>query len=954
MKPIVCRLGPAALASAMILSCTAPQAYTVPGGAVLPLKEGVCHEGGAVLRLTAVDSAVVRMEITADTSASRQSLIVVPQDSFEAYRTALGRRSVTLETPLLKVKAFSDGGVRFRDKRSGRELLRSLGDGLELRSVEVEGKDGYAWKTVWSTPGDGPLYGLGQQQTLRLDHRGEDEDLFQYNTKISVPFIAGEGWALLWDSYSQGRWGNPECLQIGEVFKLYDKEGRPGSLTGTYQVKDVPEPFVRAEDSLYFENEQAVSNLPPLPLKGAHVEYDGYIEADKTGDYHFILYYAGYQKLSIGGEELVPERWRAAWNPNSYRFTAHLRARHKTPIHLEWLPDGDVSYLGLRVSPLYGRQNDITISAEMDSEIDFYFMAGRNHDELVGSYRRLTGRASLLPLWAFGFWQSRERYVTQDEIVGTAREMRERGIPFDNIVQDWQYWASDQWGSHEFEASRFPDPEAMLDEIHSLDARYMISVWPKFYANTAHYQELDAAGHIYPHAGEVGLVDWLGHRQSFYDAYSAEGREIFWRQMDESLYSRYGRKIDAWWMDASEPNLRDCLPMPYFKSLITPTALGPSTEYLNAYSLVNADAIYNGQRGVEPDRRVFLLTRNGFPGLQRYSTASWSGDIGTSWLDMEAQMAAGLGYCMSGLPYWGMDIGGFSVQDRFSAAEAAFRSSGEVGEDLFEWRELQTRWHQFGAFVPIFRTHGQWPWRELWNIDPSEGEAYNSILYYMRMRYRLMPYIYSLAAAVHFDDYTMMRSLSMDFPADKAVAGLYDQWMFGPALMPCPVYGYKARERKVHLPSGSGWYDFASGARLDGAQDIVADAPLSRMPLYVREGSVIPLGPAIESTARMPSQTLDIVIYAGADGHFSLYEDDGVSYGYERGEYSRIDMDWNDSRRELSISDLRGAWPAMPAERVLRIHVVDASHPLGYDAITLGAAPALTLHYKSEGGVYAL
>ena len=524
-----------------------------------------------------------------------------------------------------------------------------------------------------------------------------------------------------------------------------------------------------------------------------------------------------------------------------------------------------------------------------------------------------------MPKWALGFWQSRERYSTQDELVGTLRQFRERGIPVDNIVQDWQYWLDDQWGSHEFDPARYPDPEAMLDSVHAMHGRFMISVWPKFYTNTEHYKELKAAGYAYTHAEEDGLVDWLNHPQSFYDAYAEGGRKMFWRQVDETLYSRYGRKIDAWWMDASEPNLRDCLPMDYFKWLITPTALGPSTEYLNAYSIVNADAIYNGQRGIEPDRRVFLLTRSGFLGEQRYSTATWSGDIGTSWTDMRIQMAAGLDFSMSGIPFWGMDIGGFSVMSKFYNPA-----------NLDEWRELQTRWHQFGTFVPLFRTHGQWPRRELWNIAPAGSKAYESILWYMQLRYRLMTYLYSMAGAVYLNDYTIMRGLPMDFPDDPAVRDLSDQWMFGPALMACPVSEYKARSRSVYFPEG-GWYDFYTGEYFAGGRSRSIPAPYERMPLFVRAGSIIPFGPEIEWTGQKPDDDICLYIYAGADAHFDLYEDDGESYAYERGAYSIISISWNDAERELTFSPRQGSFPGMLENRRFRVVVVDPNKPHGYD-----------------------
>ena len=640
--------------------------------------------------------------------------------------------------------------------------------------------------------------------------------------------------------------------------------------------------------------------------------------------------------MFIGGNEVVPERWRAAWNPNSYKFDVRLKKGERTSLRVEWLPDGDVSYMGLRVAePQTGEERSkLSIWTEMCPEMDYYFIGGHSADDVISGYRTLTGRAQVMPKWVLGFWQSREHYSTASEITGAMAELRRRHIPVDNIVQDWQYWADDQWGSHEFEKKRYPDPEGMLDKIHALHGRFMISVWPKFYTNTAHYQELKAAGWVYPYAEEVGLKDWLGHEESFYDAYSEGGRKLFWKQMDESLYSRYGRKIDAWWIDASEPNLRDCLPMEFQKALTTPTALGPSTEYLNAYALVNADAIYNGQRSVDPDKRVFLLTRSGFAGLQRYSTASWSGDIAATWLDMRAQMSAGLGYSMSGIPFWGMDIGGFTVEDRFH------------GGDIDEWRELQTRWHQFGAFVPIFRAHGQWPHRELWNIDPDEGKAYQSILYYMRLRYNMMPYLYSMAGWVNTMDYTIMRGLPMDFPSDPAVKDISDQWMFGPAFMPCPVYEYGARSREVYLPEGSVWYDFYSGRSYSGGEKIVADAPYERMPLFVRGGSIVPMGPDMEWCDEKQPEVIDLYVYAGADCQFTLYEDDGLTYGYERGERSEITFFWTDSERELIIGERDGEYPGMLENRRFNVILVDFEHPVGYGGP--GSVPGEMVEYDGK------
>ena len=934
----------------LLTACSSPK--ETPAG------ETLACDNGQTVRIVPVSAEIIRVSVTGDgVFNDRESLVVLPQEAFTDYTLERTDSSFRLSTSAVTVEVDPrDGRIDFLHPDGSPWLIGGL---TQLTPVRVEGKDGYHTLVRFPSHCEEAFYGLGQHQTGEFNHKGTNEELYQYNTKISNPTVlSSEGYGLYFDAYSYSRWGNPDgFLPLGEVFTLYDKNGVEGTLTGTYRPKSGT-PLVRREVNLFFENEWAIRHLPDVPLNGAKVVYEGSIVAAETGDYHFTQYYAGFQRTVIGGEEVMSERWRPAWNPNSCRYTVHLEAGVKTPVRVEWDPDGDVSYIGLRCAPLLSPedQESLTFSSEFEPMLDFYFLAGGSYDGSIRAYRQLTGAAPLVPKWALGFWQSRERYATQEDLVGTLAELRRRHIPVDNIVQDWQYWKDDQWGSHAFDPERYPDPEKMLDDVHALHGRFMISVWPKFYTNTEHYRELKEAGYAYTHAEDSCLVDWLGHPTSFYDAYAEGGRKMFWRQMDESLYTKYGRKIDAWWMDASEPNLRDCLPLDYQKWLTTPTALGSSTEYLNAYALVNAKAIYEGQRSIEPDKRVFLLTRNGFAGLQRYSTASWSGDIGTSWTDMRMQIAAGLGYSMSGLPWWGMDIGGFSVMGKFY---------DPASQD--EWQELQTRWHQFGTFVPLFRTHGQWPRRELWNIAEEGSEAYESILYYMRLRYRLMPYIYSVAADVAFNGGTMMRGLPMDFPDDPVAGQISDQWMFGPSLMPCPVTEYKARSRSVYFPAGI-WYDFYTGAVIaasslrfdesDAASSLRAEAPESpglpttaapphgrslqtaglsgtsatpasgsvpapygRIPLFVRGGSIIPVGPAIEWTDEKPAEELLIVVYPGADGDFCLYEDDGVSYGYERGECSRIRFHWDDAARTLTVSPREGAYPGMETDRTFRIRL---------------------------------
>ena len=897
--------------------------YKVKGDTVTVKLENVQPGAPSQVRLQVMGPKLVRVSATQDgTFHDRKSLVVLPVKEKTRFSVEMEEGVVKVSTGEVVARVDpKDGKLSFTDA-SGKLLLASgAGGRMSFAPIEVEGKKAFSTQVVFDSPADEAFYGLGQQQTGEFDHKGLNEELYQYNTKISIPFIvSSKGYGLLFDAYSLSRWGNPNPYQhLGDVFKLYDKDGKEGALTGTYHTRD-GQTLVQREETLDYENERLIADLPKIPLEGAFVKYEGEIEAPVAGDYYFTQYYAGFQGTKIGGEEVMSRRWRPAWNPNSFRYCVHFEAGERKPVEVFWQPDGGVSYFSLKVGVPQSAEEQSRRSfwSEFEPQVDFYFMAGETYDEVISGYRTLTGKASLYPKWSLGFWQSRERYTTQDELVSTLAEMRRRGIPVDNIVQDWMYWKEDQWGSHEFDETRFPDPEKMLDDVHAMHGRFMISVWPKFYTNTEHYKELKAAGYAYTHAEDTAIVDWLGHGQSFYDAYSEGGRKMFWRQMDETLYSRYGKKIDAWWMDASEPNLRDCLPMDYLKWLLTPTAMGPSTEYLNAYSLVNADAIYNGQRAVDPDKRVFLLTRNGFAGLQRYSTASWSGDIGTSWYDMRMQMAAGLNYSMAGLPMWGMDIGGFSVMNKFHNPANAD-----------EWQELQTRWHQFGTFVPLFRTHGQYPRRELWNIAPEGSQAYESILSYMKLRYNLMPYLYSLAGAVHFEDYTMMRGLPMDFPGDPKVRDLSDQWMFGPALMPCPVYEYKARSREVYFPEG-GWYDFYTGAYIAGGQTLTADAPYERIPLYVRAGSIIPFGPDMQWSDEKPADNIRLYVYAGRDADFTLYEDDGVTYGYEKGAYATIPIHWDDASRTLTIGARKGSFPGMLEERTFTVVVVDPAHPAGF------------------------
>jgi alpha-D-xyloside xylohydrolase len=616
-----------------------------------------------------------------------------------------------------------------------------------------------------------------------------------------------------------------------------------------------------------------------------------------------------------------------------------MKTGNKYHLKLEWIPDGGVSYIGLKaLSPVAPEeQKKLSFYSEMGQDIRYYFIAGESIDDVISGYRTVTGKAQVMPKWSMGFWQSRERYKTEDELLDVLGEFRKRHIPIDNIVLDWSHWPVLEWGSHKFDAERFPDPKGMIQKVHDQNAHIMISVWPKFYHTTEHYKQFYDNGWMYKRAVEDSIRDWIypGYIGSFYDAFSPGARKLFWEQIKDNYYEK---GIDAWWLDATEPDILSNASIEYRKELMHPTALGPATQYFNAYALQNAKGIYEGQRSLNNNERVFILTRSGFAGIQRYGAVTWSGDIGTRWEDMKAQISAGINFAMSGLPYWTMDIGGFCVEKRYE-------KSREGSEDLAEWRELNTRWFQFGAFVPLFRSHGQFPFREIYNIAPAGHPAYESMLYYNKLRYRLMPYIYSLAGWTYQNDYTIMRGLAMDFADDQKVWDIGDQYMFGPSILVCPVYEYKARQRTVYLPVSAGWYRAETGEFLAGGQTLSAEAPYETMPVYIRAGSIVPLGPDIEYTTQKPADPLTIFVYAGADGSFDLYEDEGTNYNYEKGAFTSIPLEWSEKEKTLTIGDRTGQFTGMLNQRTFKVVIVSDQQAIALD---ITAQPYMTVDYNGS------
>jgi len=913
----------------VIAICSPTWEKTSDGAIVHPKVK--LENGAKSIALKVMSDKIIRVVASpVEVITDHNSICVVNNAAIPtSFKVLEQKDSLVLSTSKLTVKvSLSSGEVTFLDEK-GNRILKERKSGKSFSPIAVENTKGYSFSQVFESPDNEAFYGLGQHQSDEFNYKNRNEILFQYNTKVSVPFVvSNKNYGLLWDNYSVTKFGDPRDYSEMSLFKLYNQKGEEGGLSAFYYTNsDTNRVFVeRKESAIDYENIETVKSFPEkFNFNNAKIVWKGQIEPQESGLFHFKLYYAGYTKVYIDNKLVVAERWRTSWNPNTWKFTQNLEKGKKYTIRLEWKPDGGTSYIGLKaLSPRSKEdQGNLALSSEMGDQIDYYFIRGNNMDDVISGYRQITGKAQIMPKWAMGYWQSRERYKSSAELLSVVKEYRKRNIPIDNIVLDWSYWPVDAWGSHEFDPKYFPDPAGMVKQVHDLNAHIMISVWPKFYYTTDNYKAFDSKGWMYRQAVKDSVRDWIGtgYIGSFYDAYNPDARKLFWSQIQEKIYTK---GFDAWWMDASEPDILSNASIEYRKKLMTPTYLGPSTKYFNAYALENAEAIYDGQRSVDPDKRVFLLTRSGFAGLQRYSTATWSGDIGTRWEDMKAQISAGLNYAISGIPYWTMDIGGFCVENRYTRAR-------EGSEDLEEWRELNSRWYQFGAFCPLFRSHGQTPYREIYNMAPESHSAYKSMVFADKLRYRLMPYIYTLAGKTHFEDYTIMRAMVLDFSGDAAVENIGDQYMFGPSLMVAPVYTYKARNREIYFPKANGWFDFYSGKYINGGQKLTVDAPYERIPLYVKEGSIVPFGSEIQYTGEKTNGEITLYVYTGKDCEFKLYEDEGVNYNYEKGAYSTILLRYNEKSHKLTIGERNGKFEGMSETRKINIVWVSKEKPVLFD-----------------------
>ncbi len=557
-------------------------------------------------------------------------------------------------------------------------------------------------------------------------------------------------------------------------------------------------------------------------------------------------------------------------------------------------------------------ETEVTIDAA--SSLRYYFIAGPAFDQIIAGIRHLSGEVPMLPRWAYGYLQSKERYETAQELIDVVGEYRERDIPLDCIILDWHSWSGDLWGQKTLDPDRFPDPQAMTAALHRHDVKLMVSIWPHMRGNGPNQVEMAEAGHL------------LGNK-STYDAYSPEARQMYWKHANEGLFSN---GVDAWWCDCTEPFEADWSgshrPDSYTRMRINCTEAKRYLDpmYINGYSLAHSKGLFEGQRSTGSNKRVVNLTRSGSVGQHRYNTITWSGDIEARWSRLRKQIADGLNFTITGSPRWTWDIGAFFVKP---GTQWFWDGQYPEGNQDPGYRELYLRWLQASVFLPIFRSHGTDTAREVWRFGKPGEPYYDAIKASIELRYRLLPYLYSLAGWECQRGYTTFRNLAFDFREDPETHDIADQFMCGPSLMVCPVlapqeYGPDSapitdapKQRKVYLPTchgkGAFWYDFHTHKRYEGGEWIDVDTPINRIPVFAPAGSIVPLGPVVRHASESCDVPWVLHVFPGADGSFDIYEDAGDGYGYEQGEYTWQHLTWDDAKADLTVHPVQGSYPSM-------------------------------------------
>lgn len=774
------------------------------------------------------------------------------------------RQSVRGEVTVFKLKDMrvtadnQSGRIEVSD-RKGQILFTALAH--ELKEGTVQGEPAKeAWLSI-DSPCDEFLYGLGQFQDGYLNVRGLTRRLTQVNTQISVPFLlSSRGFGLLWNNYGLTDFNPAETKA-----RMTRTEESGNEVTVNVTSTEGTRKETRRENSF-----KTVINIK------------------EDGKYSILLdvgqKMARRHNLSIDGIQVLDVR--NLWLPPTTSVIVDLKAgQHELTAELERGDDPTV---------FYRKVDDNTVFRSPVAEcVDYTVFAG-NADEIIASYRAVTGNVPMLPSWAFGYIHCRERFHSQEELLATARRFRKEEIPIDLIVQDWQYWGKYGWNAMRFDEQHYPDPAQMVRDLHGMDMKLMISVWSK----------MDPSSELGKTAQEKGLfipgTTWI-------DFFDKDASSFYWNSFRDRLLLPYG--IDAWWQDATEPENDDLEGRRIMKGS------QPGERFRNVYPLKVTETIYSGLRMDDPDRRPMIFTRSGFSGAQRYGAVLWSGDVGNDWQTLRYQISAGLGLVSAGLPWWTYDAGGF------------FRPHNQYSDK--DYIERMIRWIQAGTFLPLMRVHGYMSNTEPWEYGPQAQEI---IKEQICLRYRLLPYIYSEAAKVSYRGSTLMRPLIFDFPSDEKALSQNNEYMFGQSLLVCPVTEGGVCQWKVYLPENKGgWYDFHTGERYEGGQYTDIPVNIRTIPVLVKAGSIIPVGPERQYAAERTDGTIQVRIYPGADGDFHLYEDEGDNNNYENLFRSIIAFHWNDSAQRLTISRREGSFPGMEEVRTFRLCISGREKTITYD-----------------------
>jgi alpha-D-xyloside xylohydrolase len=837
-------------------------------GLTLKLRPGI-------LRLEVCSGKILRVSYSpTEKMPARQDFSVIKQWPAASFDVREDDKTVTLATEGMNAKIDrTTGAMTFTDASGQVFLQESPAGGKKLTPTVINGESTFTVEQSFVSPPDEHLYGMSQSQDGIWNWRGIPIELRQQNTQTAIPvLVSSKGYGLLWNNASMTEF-NP----VDDEVQLKAVDAAAKTDAGANATEQI--------------NNSSKTKEQPLPVR------DGTFTSGAEGDYVFFAKNGDRKRallIEVDGKRIGG--FESFWVPYTAVGTVHLVANKTCSIKVI----GGGSKVKLFARPL---GDTTTFRSQVGDAIDYYVFYGPKLDDVIAGVRTATGDAPMWPKWAFGFWQCRERYSSQQQILDAVAEFRKRKIPLDLLVQDWQYWGKHGWGAYQWDQSKYPDPQAMIDKLHDQNTKFMISVWS------------NPAGAAHEELATNGLLI----HGSWVDAFNAKAREMRWKYIDDAFF-KIG--TDAWWQDATEPG-DDGNALNEAK-----TSVGSGNRVRNAYPLFANQTVYEGQRQTTDAKRVVILTRSFYPGQQRYASALWSGDIASTWDAFRRQIPAGLNACMTGLPYWTTDCGGF------------FRPKGQYTSDDFN--ELLVRWFQWSTFCPILRIHGFQTETEMWKFP----KAYDALLKYDHLRYRLLPYNYSMAWQVTDKGYTIMRALPLDFPADAKAAQIGDEYMHGPAFLVSPVTTPQAKTRKVYLPGDGQWINFWTGKREKGGQEIEADAPLDTIPLFVRSGSIIPLGPDMQYATQSPADPIELRVYPGADGAFTLYDDEGDNYNYEKGQRAVIPIVWDHNAQTLTIGKRSGSYPGMAATRTFKVVWVTDEHGVG--ASTTENAD-VTVQYAGEG-----